>query len=78
MAKRVIEVEIIGDASKLGRSFDDADKSSGSFGAKMAKVGKIAAVGLAGGIGAAVVAGKKFVEAAQGVWHFLQGSRDRD
>jgi hypothetical protein len=45
---RTITVEIVGDASALQRSFDDAGKSTSKFGDALGKASKVAAVGLAG------------------------------
>jgi hypothetical protein len=63
--KRVIEVELVSDSSKFRSGMDQAEKKSGGFGGALAKVGKMAAVGLAGGLTVAVGAGKKFIEAAE-------------
>ena len=64
MASRKLEVIITGDASSLNRALGQAGTSASGFGSKMAKAGKIAAVGLAGGIAIAAVALKKSADAA--------------
>ena len=64
MASRKLEVQIIGDASQLNRAFGQAGQSAQGFGSKMAKVGKIAAVGLGAGMVVAAVGMKKAVTAA--------------
>jgi phage-related protein len=61
---RKLEVEIVGDASSLNRALGSAQKSTSSFGSKMAGLGKAAAVGLVAVGAAAAVAGKKMVELA--------------
>lgn len=63
--RRVIEVEIIGDASKLKRALGQADTAGSKWGSRLKRVGRAAAVGLGAGLGAAVVAGKKFVSQAE-------------
>lgn len=64
MASRTLKVEIIGDASSLQRALKGASSSSSSFGSKLAKVGRVAAIGL-GALGAgAIFAGKKMKDLA--------------
>lgn len=62
MAK--VRVDIVGDASSLERAFKKAGGAAGGFGSTMAKVGKVAAVGLGVGMAAAAVGIKKSVAAA--------------
>lgn len=63
MAKK-IEVQIVGDTRGLSRAFNDASSKTNKFGSSFAKLGSMAAVGLAGvGVGAAL-AGKKMIEMA--------------
>ena len=57
-------VEIVGDASELQRELRKAAHETEGFGHKVAKLGKIAAVGAAGIAVATVEIGKKFAEAA--------------
>jgi len=64
MASRRLEVTIVGDASSLHKAFGQAGNSASGFGSKMAKVGKIAAIGIGVGIGVAAVAVTKFAQAA--------------
>lgn len=62
MAQKKLEVVITGDAKGLRKAFGDADRSAGSFGTQMGKVGKLVAVGLGAGAlaaGALAVAGVK-------------------
>jgi TP901 family phage tail tape measure protein len=47
---RKIEVQIVGDSSKLEKAFRQASSSASGFGAGMARAGKIAAVGLGAGL----------------------------
>lgn len=64
MASRKLEVQIVGDASGLQRAFNQSSGSAGSWGGRMAKAGKIAAVGLAGATGLIAIGLKKSVDAA--------------
>ncbi len=64
MSRRIIEVEIVGDASKLKRALGDADSSSSKFGGTMSKLAKVGAP-VAAGLGVAVAAGARFVKAAE-------------
>lgn len=61
---RSLKVEIVGDASRLKKSFGDASSAGSRFGNAMKKAGKFAAIGLAGGVAAGVVVLKKSVDAA--------------
>ena len=72
MAKRVIEVEIVGDADKLKRSFQQAGGATDQFadkqtkaGGKMQKFGAMAKGAALGGIGALVTGLKSSVTAAR-------------
>lgn len=53
---RQIKVEFLGDGKNLSSTLGDVESRTGKFGATMGKVGKMAALGLAAGIGAAGVA----------------------
>lgn len=64
MASRKLEVQIVGDASGLQRAFNQSSGSAGSWGGRMAKAGKVAALGLAGATGLIAVGLKKSVDAA--------------
>lgn len=64
MASRKLEVFVTGDASGLSKAFGQAGKSASGFGDKMAKAGKIAAIGIGVGVGVAAVAVTKFAKAA--------------
>lgn len=68
MASRKIEVQIVGDASKLERSFRNASRSASGFGDSMRSAAsgaaKLAAVGVGVGLGLVAVAAKKAVDAA--------------
>lgn len=61
---RKLEVTIVGDASGLSKAFGKASRSGSSFGSSMLKVGKFAAIGLAGIGAGAAVAGKKMIDMA--------------
>jgi hypothetical protein len=61
---RKLEVEIVGDASSLRRALGQADTSTSKFSGGMKKAGKAAGIGLAAGVGVAVVALKSAVGAA--------------
>jgi len=63
---RKLEIEIVGNADALHRAFRNAGTETESFGSRMLGVGKIAAVGLAAGIGVAAVAVDKLAKAAMG------------
>lgn len=80
MAKRVIEVELIGDASKLERSFAQGAKSTQAFGkeadssgSKWSKFGTVAKGAALGGIGAVVTGLKSSVGAAKDAQVSQQG-----
>lgn len=64
MASRKLEVQIVGDSKSLERAFGRAADSGSSFGSKLAKAGKIAAVGFAALGAVAAVGLKKSIEAA--------------
>jgi hypothetical protein len=59
-----IKVEAIGDASSVERMFKKMGVAGDSAGKRFAAAGKLAAVGLAGGLAVAAVAAKKFVDKA--------------
>lgn len=60
----VLKVDILADAGKAKRELDDTEGRFSRFGSAAAKAGKIAALGLAAGLGAAVVAGVKLAKSA--------------
>lgn len=64
MAGRELKVEIVGDASSLQKALGSATKTSDKFGSAIAKMGKLAVLGMAALGAGAVVAGKKMVEMA--------------
>lgn len=62
--QRKLEVIISGDSRRLESAFGKASKSAKGFGSKMAGVGKVAGLALAGGVAGAAVLAKGFVDAA--------------
>lgn len=67
---RKLEVEIVGDASSLQRALGQAQRATGGLGGTLAKLGKVAAVGVGAafaGLGAVVARGMREVADAQQV-----------
>lgn len=64
MAKAKLEVQVIGDASSLQRALRQSGSAADGFGSKMAKVGKLAAVGLGALATGAAFAGKRMISMA--------------
>ena len=59
-----LKIVIAGDASKLNKTFAQTSKQAGHFGDRMAKVGKVVALGLGGLAVGAAVAGKRMIDMA--------------
>lgn len=67
MAGRKISVAIVGDASSLEKAFDRAGKSAHGFGSSMRSLGKVAAIGVGGGVvGLTAILKTGFGELAEG------------
>lgn len=57
-------MEFLGDSKGLNKAADQVERKTSSLGTKLAHVGKVAALGLAAGVGVAAVAAVKFGKAA--------------
>lgn len=64
MANKKIEIVVSGDSRQAEKMFRGLGKSADSFGDRMKKAGKFAAIGVGAGLGVAAVAAKKFVDKA--------------
>lgn len=65
MARRRIEIEIVGDAGSLQRAFGQAGQASDGFSGKMKAAGKVAAGVFAGGLVVGIAGMKASVDAAK-------------
>lgn len=70
-ARRIV-VEFLGDDKSLGRTADDVGDKTDRLGSRMGKVGKIAALGLAGGV---VIAGKALFDMGKAAIADQQGQK---